>query len=1061
MIDPISLGASFGLNRFWDLYRYLLQRKRHSSAALAKKMIENFVALEPGLLSAPELERLREQIASGYLLELFQQPGMDFIGVYEFLAEEVLDGSRLDRRDDLVEVLWASMAATMSPTEATEFAALIRVERGVDEVMALLNRLAALLDATEVGSAELSRVFAKQLEQARAHLPLLPVRVPPPGRRAPVDVLFPRYCLTPLVGRDQELDTLLRWLRRPVLCAFVSGGPGDGKSRLAVEVGRLAEADGWLVGLLEENADPGALLNLASVERPRLIIVDDAERRLDEIKTLLDKVSTVNTASALRLLLVSRDQPDVALRFLRWSEEGQAALCDVVHVDLSESPLSDIALMGIYESAKATSTDQSRPSRASELRSRSFRTPLDAVVGVLTDEPSTVEALRVLAHRELSNLVAAARRQDVHVSTPTLQLILCAATLIGSVDGKIVSEFAKAALSGRQAEADAVALVTWLRRRTDAGRTALQVEPLAVELLSEQIAADAAALSGIVGAATSFKEIASVCDVLGRVVKAHPELKVVVENAYGTSLVTFLVAVNGSNRLEEPMLQRAVITVAVLLYELDGLELGEPEEWPSGGPERSYLRALGFVRKYNMASTEDLDAWERIELLQQVAIETFNAGQFQSALAASSSLMNIATAAIESEDGWPDELTWPIASWMLLAGTVGSESWRALDRPLQGWALCMQIRSVLKMLPGMGADDGSLRLPRDAALDEVFSSYLLSYRNVLQHLELDELATHLAEEAISAVRSHDGVIHLANASLLVSMASDLGDHPERLRVLERAESLAREQMEDAPEVGAATLANVLTALASELDKSGDSDRASAVISNALEIGEQAWSGLTEASAERLASLYTSAGYVLRRDRSRAVPLFQKAVRMLSLLHGPSGARQAVETTVRAWSAIGVGEFSDSVIFDRDLLRLAVQSLLEGLAGGDGSLFQDFQLLTLLYAHTLVSGSRGRVGPDDVILLRALRDADFSRFGTRGEAHMVLVSSMVEAFYTGESPTDEQRFQNSAARIYLESIGDRVIPTVFQPGPGDAAFADVQHKPTRPAREQEWPDVGSS
>jgi tetratricopeptide (TPR) repeat protein len=729
-------------------------------------------------------------------------------------------------------------------------------------------------------------------------------------------------------------------------------------------------------------------------------------------------------------------------------------LSEVIQVDLSDSPLSDIALTGIYDSARAALAPQSDPPRTSERRSRSFGTPLDAVVGILTNEPSTAEALRVLAHRELSNLVAAAKRQDLPVSKPALQSILCAAFVVGSLDGGIVVEFAKVTLSGpeRATAADAVALVTWLRQRTRQEKIALQVEALAVELLSEQIANDAAALSVAIGAVTNFEEISSVCDALWRAVKAHPELIGAIEASYGSVLISFLHAVNESDQFDDPRLQRAIVSLALLLYELSDLDLGDTDEWPFGGPERSYLRALGLVRKYNKASSEELDAWSRINLLQAIAVETFNSGQFESALGASLSLLSIATAAVVSAE-YPDELATPITSWLLTAGTVGSESWRGLDQPLQGWALCMQVKSLLQASPRLGAGDGTLRLPEDADLSEVFSSYLVVYRNVLQHLNLNDAAAELAEEALAAVRSDDGTIRLTNPSLLVSMSDDLRDLSERIQVLEQAEALARQQMQDEPATGTASLAQVLAALAIALDSYGDLDRAVEVMSTAIEAGERAWSGLTEASAARLASLYTSAGQVFRRDPTRAVPLFQKAVTKISGLHGPGGARQAVETTVRAWSTIGLGELGDSVLFEQDLLRPAVHILLEGLRSGDEALLKDFQLLTSLYAHTLVSGS-GLVGPDDLILLGALGTADLTRFGTRGHAHMILLSSMVEAFYAGQAPAEEQRFQNQAARTYLQSIGDRVIPNIFQPGPGETAVADVQQKPLRPPNEEE-------
>src|SRR4051812_44000241 len=138
--------------------------------------------------------------------------------------------------------------------------------------------------------------------------------------------------LTSFVGREQEIADVIRLLHKTRLLTFTGSG-GVGKTRLALEVARLLEAqypDGaWYVAL--ENLQDGALLpqEIGSAlgvreeagrpvfstvaeymaERTLLLVLDNCEHLIDSCAALCDTL--LRLSPGLKILTTSRQPLDL------------------------------------------------------------------------------------------------------------------------------------------------------------------------------------------------------------------------------------------------------------------------------------------------------------------------------------------------------------------------------------------------------------------------------------------------------------------------------------------------------------------------------------------------------------------------------------------------------------------------------------------------------------------------------------------------------------------------------------------------------------------------------
>lgn len=127
--------------------------------------------------------------------------------------------------------------------------------------------------------------------------------------RSPLQVLRAEYRVVPFLMRD-ELTVLRYWCGRAASdrrdgLAIIDGTGGAGKTRLALELAQRLRDQGWYAGLLRHRVNGGSweasVEWLASVVSPVLAIVDYADARVEETKTLLRALSSRPGASVVVL----------------------------------------------------------------------------------------------------------------------------------------------------------------------------------------------------------------------------------------------------------------------------------------------------------------------------------------------------------------------------------------------------------------------------------------------------------------------------------------------------------------------------------------------------------------------------------------------------------------------------------------------------------------------------------------------------------------------------------------------------------------------------------------
>ena len=150
-------------------------------------------------------------------------------------------------------------------------------------------------------------------ENKRRQVPLEPAVVPvAPSVRSPARLLRARSGVLPYVARGSLLAGLLEWVAgpEPFSGCVVGGRGGTGKTRLGVELCERAAAQGWLCGLLARGADAAAMEALVEAPTPRLVVVDYAETRIEQLEVLLPALALRATPEhPVRAVLLVRAGP--------------------------------------------------------------------------------------------------------------------------------------------------------------------------------------------------------------------------------------------------------------------------------------------------------------------------------------------------------------------------------------------------------------------------------------------------------------------------------------------------------------------------------------------------------------------------------------------------------------------------------------------------------------------------------------------------------------------------------------------------------------------------------
>lgn len=174
--------------------------------------------------------------------------------------------------------------------------------RGTD---AVLTQVRALLER----AARPRRQFVASERARTMRRPLVPSR--PRVAANPSSLLRADARLPALLGREEELARLQEWCLRPgdFDSRIVTAGAGEGKTRLAHELGHEMTARGWRIDFVDDEqhgSDVAGRLEAA----PTLLVIDRAEARGDQVFELLDELMVTGVPDIVRLLLLARSAGD-------------------------------------------------------------------------------------------------------------------------------------------------------------------------------------------------------------------------------------------------------------------------------------------------------------------------------------------------------------------------------------------------------------------------------------------------------------------------------------------------------------------------------------------------------------------------------------------------------------------------------------------------------------------------------------------------------------------------------------------------------------------------------
>ena len=373
-------------------------------------------------------------------------------------------------------------------------------------------------------------------------VPLEPAHVPVATKLpSPARLVRAHSGVVPYVERAGLLTELEAWIGSPAPFAgqVIGGRGGTGKTRLAVELCLKAQESGWLCGFLSRIADPGMLDALVETPIARLVVIDYAETRPEQVELLLPILSAKATSrSPVRVLLLVRDSPDSggdgASRLAGRVDALDAVLDECEARYLEDAPFGVSERHRLFDSAVPALAErlQGPPASAAapDLRDRVFESPLMVVIAAYLaahgeEAPTTREGLleEVLAHecrywREGS--------AEIDADDALLERMVALATLVKAENEAQAAERLRLLPDLRDAPAERRnRLARWVRAQYPGPRWWNPLEPdlvgehLVARCFTEQPEVLAGAIAG-----EEPDEITRPLEVLGRAAADHPDL---------------------------------------------------------------------------------------------------------------------------------------------------------------------------------------------------------------------------------------------------------------------------------------------------------------------------------------------------------------------------------------------------------------------------------------------------------------------------------------------------------------------------------------------------------
>ena len=150
----------------------------------------------------------------------------------------------------------------------------------------------------------------------------------------PSTLLRPEHGLVPFLGRQAVLGQVTGWCQGPPGSpVLLTGGGGSGKTRLGREACVQMLVAGWDAGLADDEPREGAAVT--RLQRPTLVVVDDADRHPGLISGLVEYLRRDEAGPPIRLLLLARAAGAWWDRLIRQQELASAYTV----VDLDRHPI--------------------------------------------------------------------------------------------------------------------------------------------------------------------------------------------------------------------------------------------------------------------------------------------------------------------------------------------------------------------------------------------------------------------------------------------------------------------------------------------------------------------------------------------------------------------------------------------------------------------------------------------------------------------------------------------------------------------------------------------------
>lgn len=227
---------------------------------------------------------------------------------------------------------------------------------------------------------------------APRRVPLEPALVElPPEAESPARMVRARSGIVPFSARQTLLDQLIDWIHdaeERFKGCLIGGRGGSGKTRLGVELCAHTTDLDWIAGLLSQSADQGGLDALVQVPTARLVIVDYAESRVEQLKILIPELrSSATPEHPVRVVLLVRDAPrrtnDWAEPLRNYSDALDAALDRFELNVLPDTPLDRSERESLYDAAAeafASRASVAAPSAPETLNDPLYESPLAVVI---------------------------------------------------------------------------------------------------------------------------------------------------------------------------------------------------------------------------------------------------------------------------------------------------------------------------------------------------------------------------------------------------------------------------------------------------------------------------------------------------------------------------------------------------------------------------------------------------------------------------------------------------------------------------------------------------------